>query len=272
MKQYLPRIADKQLENILSVMGAVLITGPKWCGKTTTSQQQAKSIIKMQDPDLAQGYIATAETKPSLLLKGDNPRLIDEWQIAPVLWDAVRVAVDERQEKGLFILTGSTSVDESSIMHSGTVRIARMSMNTMSLFESKESNGLISLEALFADDSVEIDGIQSDLSVERLIFAACRGGWPACLDQEDENASLLIASTYIDSICESDASVIDGVKRDPKKVRAIINSLARNIGTPATNSTLHKDIFGVCQLFGHKQRYDVFLYGCLIKTLCYRRY
>ena len=137
---YLPRILDKTLKETLKYIGAVLIAGPKWCGKTTTAEMQAKSVINMQDPDKIHGYLATAETKPSLLLAGENPRLIDEWQIAPVLWDAVRTEVDRRREDGLFILTGSTSVDDSKIMHSGTGRIARIKMYPMSLFESNESN------------------------------------------------------------------------------------------------------------------------------------
>ena len=131
----------------------------------------------MQDPDKKDGYLATAAAKPSLLLKGENPRLIDEWQIAPVLWDAVRTTVDQRQEDGLFILTGSTSVDDKNIMHTGTGRIARMKMYPMSLYESGESNGQISLRALFQDASLDIDGVSSQLSIEQLIFAACRGGW-----------------------------------------------------------------------------------------------
>ena len=179
MQQYLPRIVDRELALRLEAFGATLIVGPKWCGKTTTGQQQAKSILRMQDPDKKAAYLATAEAKPSLLLKGDNPRLIDEWQIAPVLWDAVRTAVDIRQEEGLFILTGSTSVDDKKIMHTGTGRIARLKMYPMSLYESGESNGQISLKTLFDQSDADIDGVTSPLSIEQLIFAACRGGWPA---------------------------------------------------------------------------------------------
>ena len=175
MPEYLPRIVDDELTLRLEAFGATLIVGPKWCGKTTTGEQKAKSILRMQDPDRRDGYLATAATKPSLLLKGANPRLIDEWQVAPVLWDAVRTDVDQRQEEGLFILTGSTSVDNSKIMHSGTGRISRMKMYPMSLFESKESNGEISLKALFDHPDMDIDGIASELTVEKLIFVACRG-------------------------------------------------------------------------------------------------
>ena len=165
MSEYLPRVVDSELALRLEAFGATLIVGPKWCGKTTTGEQQAKSVLRMQDPDRCEGYLATAGTKPSLLLKGKNPRLIDEWQVAPVLWDAVRTAVDQRQEEGLFILTGSTSVDSSRIMHSGTGRISRLKMYPMSLFESQESNGSISLKELFDNPELDIDGISSSLNI-----------------------------------------------------------------------------------------------------------
>ena len=145
--KYLKRIADAQLKLRLEAFGAVQIKGPKWCGKTTTAEMQAKSVVKMQDPDRREGYLATIRTKPSLLLKGETPRLIDEWQVAPLLWDAVRNTVDERQLKGQFILTGSTVIQdkEGGIQHTGTGRISPMLMYPMSLYESEESNGKISL-------------------------------------------------------------------------------------------------------------------------------
>ena len=240
---YLQRIIDKPLSEALESIGAVLITGPKWCGKTTSAQIHAKSILKMQDPDKNQGYLVTAQTKPSLLLVGENPRLIDEWQVAPVLWDAVRNEIDNQgNAAGLFILTGSTTVDETKIMHSGTGRIARLIMRPMSLFESNESNGSISLRKLFNAMNYDIDGVKSDLTIEKLIFAACRGGWPASLFKQTEKAALFIAQTYIDAICESDASTVDGVNRDPRKVRAILRSYARNISTQASIQTIIKDI------------------------------
>lgn len=242
MDSYRPRVVDAILKDYLEMMGAVLIVGPKWCGKTTTAERYAKSVLKLQDPDNTKAYMATAEVKPSLLLKGDNPRLIDEWQMAPVLWDAVRTAVDDRQQEGLFILTGSTSVDESVIMHSGTGRIARLTMGTMSLFESEESNGKISLRDLFNNPNADIDGIESELTVEELIYSACRGGWPACLNKKNDRAALFVVKSYIDNICDSDASMIDGVKRDPRKVRAVLNSVARNLATFASDNTLVKDV------------------------------
>ena len=152
--EYRPRMQDDELTFHLECSGAVLIEGPKWCGKTTLAEHQSKSVIKMQDPDKRQGYLQTAATKPSLLLAGENPRLIDEWQEASVLWDAVRVSVDNKNETGLYILTGSNSIDKSKISHSGTGRIARMKLETMSLFETGESNGTVSLSELFKKPNI----------------------------------------------------------------------------------------------------------------------
>lgn len=241
-KDYLPRMLDKLLEERLEAVCAILIAGPKWCGKTTTAEQHAKSVLKLQDPDKTKAYLATAEVKPSLLLKGENPRLIDEWQMAPVLWDAVRSAVDERNEEGLFILTGSTTIDEKNIMHSGTGRISRLTMYPMSLFESKESNGKISIKELFDNPKLDIDGITSDLSIESLVFAACRGGWPSSLNKKTQKAQLFVAQNYIENICDSDASTVDGVKRSPERVRAVLQSYARNISTLAKDNVILKDV------------------------------
>ena len=242
MGEYLPRVVDEELDLRMAAFGATLIIGPKWCGKTTTGEQKAKSILRMQDPDRREGYLATASAKPSLLLKGDNPRLIDEWQVAPVLWDAIRTAVDQRQEEGLFILTGSTSVDNNHIMHSGTGRISRMKMYPMSLFESKESNGAISLKKLFDNPYMDIDGIISELTVEELIFSACRGGWPASLKRKNDTVKLLIAKDYLNNICESDISTVDGVQRNPVWTNLILRSYARNVSTLAKKANIYKDV------------------------------
>lgn len=242
MSEYLHRIIDSELELRLEASGATLIIGPKWCGKTTTAEQQAKSVLKMQDPDMREAYLATASTKPSLLLKGENPRLIDEWQEAPVLWDAVRTAVDNRGEDGLFILTGSTSVDEKKIHHTGTGRISRLKMYPMSLFESMESNGKISLKDLFDDPDFDIDGITSDMKVEDLIFAACRGGWPSTLRKKSDAAKLFVAKDYLRNVCESDISTVDGTSRNPTLTEAILKSYSRNISTLAKKSNIFKDI------------------------------
>lgn len=240
--EYLPRVVDKELSLRLDAFGATLIVGPKWCGKTTTGEQKAKSILRMQDPDRREAYLATAGAKPSLLLHGENPRLIDEWQVAPVLWDAVRTAVDQRQEEGLFILTGSTSVDNDKILHSGTGRISRMKMYPMSLFESRESSGKISLKALFDEPGLDIDGILSDVTMEGLIFAACRGGWPAALRRKSEAARLIIAKDYLNNICESDISTVNGVQRNPAWTNMILRSYARNLSTLAKKTNIFKDV------------------------------
>lgn len=246
---YLERIADEQLALRLEAFGAVQIKGPKWCGKTTTAERQSKSVIKLQDPDRRAGYLATARTKPSILLKGDTPRLIDEWQDAPILWDAVRNAVDERKLKGQFILTGSTMVDDSNAedeaqkrMHTGTGRISSITMYPMSLFESKESSGEISLRELFNNRTLDIDGTISSLTIEDLVFIACRGGWPDSLSVVNDRAKLLIAKDYLNVVCNEDVSRIDGVQRNPELARLILRSYARNLCTLAKKTGILADV------------------------------
>ena len=242
MKEYWNRIVDKELDLRLEAFGATLIVGPKWCGKTTTAEEKAKSVLKMQDPDMREGYLATANAKPSLLLKGENPRLIDEWQEAPILWDAVRTAVDVRQEEGLFILTGSTSVDDSQIHHTGTGRISRVKMYPMSLYESKESTGAISLKELFDNSESDIDGVMSMMRIEDLIFAACRGGWPSALRKKSDAAKLIVANDYLKNVCETDISTVDGVMRNSVLAEMILRSYARNISTLAKKNSIYKDV------------------------------
>lgn len=242
MENYINRIVDAELGLRLEAFGATLIVGPKWCGKTTTGEQKAKSVIRMQDPDMREGYLVTANTKPSLLLKGEKPRLIDEWQDAPVLWDSVRMEVDRQKQEGLFILTGSTSVDNSQILHTGTGRITRLKMYPMSLYESGESNGQISVSELFKDPSLDIDGIMSNMKIEDLIYAASRGGWPATLRKKSEAIALLTAKDYVNNICESDISTVDGIQRNPEWARIILRSYARNISTLAKKTNIYKDV------------------------------
>ena len=165
---YYKRIVDETIEKRLKMIGAIVIEGPKWCGKTTTAKQHAKSILQLQDPDNRQNYLELAEILPSKLLEGEKPRLIDEWQVAPVLWDAVRTKIDNTPGYGQFILTGSTTVDNNKIMHTGTGRMNRITMLPMSLYESKESNGKISILELFKNPDMDIDGIESDLTMEDL--------------------------------------------------------------------------------------------------------
>jgi len=235
-------MADQLLTEHLESSGAVLIEGPKWCGKTTTAMQQAASIIKLQNPDMREEYLATAAIRPSLLLLGETPRLIDEWQEIPVLWDSVRTLVDERNEVGQFILTGSNTIDRKNIRHTGTGRIATMEMLPMSLFESKESSGAISLTTLFDNKELNIDGMMSSMKIEDLIFAACRGGWPASLNRKTKKAQLAVVRDYINSLCKTDISSVDGVSRDDKLTRLILRTYARNISTLAKKSNMLKDI------------------------------
>lgn len=239
---YLNRIADEELDARLEAFGAVLIEGPKWCGKTTTAEQVSKSVVKLQDIDMRDEYLATIASKPSLLLSGEPPQLIDEWQDAPQLWDAIRTIVDKRQLPGQFILTGSNTVDKRKIRHSGNGRISRMLMIPMSLWESKESNGKISLRELFDNSELDIDGITSDMEIEDLIFAACRGGWPATMNMKSDRAKLLVAQNYVDTVCREDISRVDGVQRDERITKTILRSYARNISTLAKNTSLLADI------------------------------
>ena len=241
IKNYLPRISDALLARKLKHSGAVLVTGPKWCGKTATSSVAAKSVIYMQDPDKAKGYMMAADTKPSVLLEGEVPHLIDEWQTAPVLWDAVRFAVDKRQKTGQFILTGSAVPTDNATLHTGTGRISRLAMRTMSLYESQESNGKVSLQELF--ENKPIDFIPSRLTVEQAAFAICRGGWPASVKLETEDA-LALSRDYVDAIIHQDVSRVDGVEKNPKRVQLLLRSLARNVATMAANTTILRDIEG----------------------------
>ncbi len=241
-QNYWKRICDEELSKRLSVFGAVHIVGPKWCGKTTTAMQFAKSSIEMQDPDRRQSYLETAKIQPSNLLLGENPRLIDEWQIAPNLWDAVRVSVDRRREPGLYLLTGSNSIDKTNIMHTGTGRIDVLAMYPMSLFESGESNGAVSLAKLFDGEGMPSDGCVCELSMDDLIFAACRGGWPAAVIHPSEQGKLMIAQSYFEGLCRDDVSNVDGVRRNETAARLLLRSYARNISTIAGNKSILHDI------------------------------
>lgn len=239
-KNYLPRLCDVELQMALKSSGAVLIEGAKWCGKTSTATHASESVVYLQDPDHARAYQAIADTKPSLLLKGTTPRLLDEWQVAPVLWDAVRFEVDQRTEPGQFILTGSAVPMESETAHTGTGRISRIKMRTMSLFESKESNGQISLSALFAGKQEDI-GALSDLTIEKMAFILCRGGWPASISIEGIPACRM-AIDYVEAIINQDVSRVDNVEKNPERVRLLLRSLARNISTTSTFQTIRKDM------------------------------
>ena len=249
---YKNRMLDSVLLESLDAFGAVLIEGPKWCGKTTTASRVAKSRIWIEDPDNREKYEATAQSTPSMLLKGDKPRLIDEWQDIPVLWDAVRSSVDRSDEVGLYILTGSAVVDKSKIKHSGTGRIERLKMYPMSLFESGESTGEISLQALFDNPGMDIDGVESRLTVPELIFATCRGGWPGTFKARTDKARLKTALSYFKAVCDEDISRVDGVKRSPLTARLILKSYARNISTFAKKTSMIADVAGVTETLDEK--------------------
>lgn len=246
IKNYKSRICDSLLQKKLRTSGAVLITGPKWCGKTWTALNAAKSVIYMQNTDKRASYIKLAQTAPSMLLRGDKPRLIDEWQTATVLWDAVRFAVDADPRKGQFILTGSVIVDDDEkkdiserMLHTGAGRISCLRMRPMSLFESGESCGAVSLKSLF-EGNTQVEAASS-LTIDRIAFAICRGGWPATLDMEPDDA-LEVVYDYYDAVVEKDASTVDKSQKDPDRMRSILRSLARNISTMTTDKTIIDDV------------------------------
>ena len=239
MRKYLPRIADTILSDRLNSKGAVLIEGPKWCGKTTTAKHIAGSVIEMDRPDMAKQYREMAELNPGALLQGEVPHLIDEWQLAPNIWNAVRYEVDQRDEFGQFILTGSSvpaRLDPSS--HTGTGRIVRMKMRPMSLYESGESSGQVSLKELF--EGKEPEGTDSH-SLEEIAFEICRGGWPKAMGIQ-EKAALQQAIDYYDAVVSDDISRADGISRDKDRTRRLLRSYARNIASQASLQTVRQDI------------------------------
>jgi hypothetical protein len=240
--EYKPRVVDTILQKKLQGMGAVLIEGPKWCGKTTTAEQHANSILYMDNPATKQINLTTANIKPELLLEGSTPRLIDEWQIAPQLWDAIRFTVDHRKDDGQFILTGSAvpliGEEEKKLMHSGTGRVGRLRMRPMSLWESGDSSGQVSLEQLF--EGVEQSAVCSS-DLERIAYLVCRGGWPRATFQEPDIA-LDRATDYYDAVVNTDIQRVDGVLRNPSRAARIMRSYARLQGTQAPISAISADL------------------------------
>lgn len=240
MENYKNRIVDKILEKKLKGKGAVLIQGPKWCGKTTTAEQISKSILYMTKPDEKEQNLTMADINPSLLLQGEVPRLIDEWQIAPKLWDAIRYEIDHRNAEGQYILTGSSvpaKMDE--VTHSGTGRFAWLLMRPMSLYESGESTGQVSLKDLF-EGAKKVEGI-NNLDIEKIAYLVCRGGWPRSIFMEEEIA-LEQAFDYYDAVVNRDISEADGISRNPETAKNLMRSYARNMGTQASNETLKNDM------------------------------
>jgi len=239
MKEYYQRVSDKVLLDHLESKGAVLIEGAKWCGKTTSAKHIAKSVIEMDRPDMTEQYQQMARINPSNLLEGKVPHLIDEWQIATNIWNAVRYEVDRRGEFGQFILTGSSvpaALDES--MHTGTGRIVRMQMRPMSLFESKDSTGQVSLMDLF--NKKDISAVDNH-SIDEIAFLICRGGWPAALNHS-KKVALKQAFDYYDAVVNDDISRVDRVKRDSERTKRILKSYARNVATQASLETIRSDI------------------------------
>lgn len=236
---YRPRIVDSALKRKLRGKGAVLIEGPKWCGKTTTAEQVSKSTLSVDDPSTVNTNKILSEIDPERLLTGDHPRLLDEWQVAPKLWDAVRHHVDRHKGHGQFILTGSSvPADISETIHSGTGRFGWLVMRPMSLYESGDSTGDVSLASLF--ESQPISGC-SNLDLDRLTFLICRGGWPESVDMDDDVA-LDQAFDYIDAVIRNDMSRVDNIRRDPQKVRMLLRSYARNQGTQISQASISADI------------------------------
>ena len=242
MEGYKKRIIDRLLIRKLESKGAVLLQGPKWCGKTTTAEQLASSVLYMSEPVNLQRNIELAGLDPALLLTGDTPRLIDEWQIAPKLWDAVRYEVDHRRKRGQFILTGSAVPPSTNeIFHTGTGRFAKLVMRPMSLFESLESSGEVSLGNLFNEPEA-IRGI-NDKRLEDIAFLICRGGWPGATDEELSRwTALEQAKDYYDMVVDSDISRVDGVARNPQRVKALMRSYARNQATQTSLASIRADM------------------------------
>lgn len=237
--EYKPRIIDKKIEEYLSVFGAVCIEGPKWCGKTWSSSYHSKSEIMIGDPDGNFQNRRLAEMSPSLVLEGETPRLIDEWQEVPPLWDAVRHKVDQKSEKGQFILTGSATPNHKGIMHSGAGRIARLRMRPMSLYESGDSSGKISLEDVCKGKLTP--AMTGEVDLRKITAFIYRGGWPGNTDIPADKAGLL-PNEYLKAVIEDDVYRIDGIKRDVSKMNLLLRSLARNESTTVTNKTLKADV------------------------------
>lgn len=249
--KYINRITDRQLALRLESFGATLILGPKGCGKTTTGKHFAKSFVEFQDENERDNLLLIANTKPSDLLIGEKPRLLDEWQDAPKVWGAIRKNVDDTGETGQYILTGSSAARVET-PHTGTLRISRMKMYPMSLFESGDSNGVVSLSGLFHHADA-FDGCRSDLTIDDIKYVVCRGGWPASLKGKSEQTQLLIAKDLFHQTCEVDISKIDDVQRNPVWAETILRSYARNLCTLAGTKTILADVTATCEM--SKQTY-----------------
>ncbi len=239
---YIPRIIDAQIDRRIEAFNAINIVGPKGCGKTRTAKERCRSVIEFQDEEKRSGYLLIAEEAPGLLLKNEKPILFDEWQDAPKIWGAIRKACDDDPEAvGEYYLTGSTS-RKTDTPHTGTGRISEITLYPMTLSETGESNGSVSISRLFNDPGYEIDGCSGDISLEKLFFAACRGGWPRCMALRSDKAKLEIARDYYNQIYRKDLNSVDGVKRNPEWMRTVIWSYARNMATLAKKTGIYSDV------------------------------
>lgn len=240
MNKYKKRIADKLLQYRLEEVGAVLIEGPKWCGKTTTAEQKAKSVIYIADPDNQKEYLQLADLKIKMLLAGETPRLIDEWQIIPQIWDAIRFDIDHRREEGLYILTGSAvPASTERIHHTGTGRFAWITMRPMSLWESGESTGEVSIAALF-DQENDIEGFNK-LGIEDIAYLVCRGGWPSATTKS-QRVALRQPYDYYDAVVKSDISRVDEISRKSERTKLLLRSYARSQGAQVSISAIRQDM------------------------------
>ena len=246
--EYVNRIVDKTIDQRTRAFNAINILGPKGCGKTRTAKERCKTFIEFQDEDKRDGYLAVANVSPKLFFDNPKPILFDEWQDAPKVWGAVRKDCDDRPEAlGEFFLTGSTS-RRGETPHTGTGRISEIVMYPMTLFETGESNGSISISSLFDNPVPQIAGKQSSLTLEDLFYSVCRGGWPRCLAIPDREAKLEIAKDYYRQIIDKDVSAVDGVKRNPEWTRALLWSYARNMATTVKKSTIYADVQSTAQV------------------------
>lgn len=241
MNNYLPRLVDKEVEDLLEIMGCVLIEGCKWSGKSTTASQKAKSIVYFQNPDMRDEYDRINNTKPSLFLLGDKPRMFDEWQMYPVIWDSIRSDIDLNSGRGMYILTGSTKCDDSKIMHSGTGRIAKIKMRPMSLFESGDSSGEVSLTDLFSKKDIES---VNNFGIEDVANLIIRGGWPNSVDNLS-NMKYKVAAEYVKSLLEEEIKLLDNTEKNKAKMLAVLKSLSRNVSTCVSNKTILDDVCGI---------------------------
>lgn len=240
--EYIRRVVDDEIDRKTEAFNAVSIIGPKGCGKTRTAKERCKTVIEFQDEDKRDGYIAVAETAPRLFLKNAKPILFDEWQDAVKIWGTIRKDCDDHPESvGEYFLTGSTS-KKVDTPHTGTGRITEITMYPMTLWETGESNGKISLAKILEDENYDIDGIMSETNLEQLFFAVCRGGWPRCLALSKDSAKLEIAKDYYRQIIQKDITAIDGVKRNPEWTRALLWSYARNMATTAKRTSIYADV------------------------------